>query len=476
MCHCPLAGTPHQPPVHHTPLEDPLITEQQALDALPSQGFVRNFVDYASRCTDANLGYHIVGALSCLSQAVPSEYCVPYASPIYGNLYSMIVGGSSKSRKTASLNIARRVIYEAIPDSIGEIPGSQEGLYESLRGQPRQLIVYGEWGEFLAKAEEGYLMAMKTAYTSAWDCVPIGRALAKSKKGNIENPRLSLLTAVATDLLERHTEMADWTGGFLARFLTIYGEPEREFATPPVDNLLARRNMVSWLAGLATPPAAMGACLWLDDPAQVMWKEWYESLRPMREGASRRAQAACSRASAIAAKVALLLAWDIGEARSGEDWHVGIDVLEPALKITNLHVASVLELGERVTGTKDMRDRATVLRAIQLVPTPIGVILRDSEMLKRRCKEILESLEEERMIQPIRVNDVACYQQTPQAAALLAQFVHQGREAAEANEYGGAQVVALPPPKLPPMAPEADVIDDLDLESVYDVDWSRYEG
>ena len=52
-------------------------------------------------------------------------------------------------------------MHDAIPGSIGETPGSQEGLYESLRAQQKQVILYGEWGEFLAKAEEGYLMALK---------------------------------------------------------------------------------------------------------------------------------------------------------------------------------------------------------------------------------------------------------------------------------------------------------------------------
>ena len=611
-----------------------MISEQEAIDALPSQGFVRNYVEYAAQCTDANLAYHIAGALSCLTQCVPPEYAVPYASPIHGNLYSMIVGGSSKSRKTASINIAQRICREAIIDSIGEMPGSQEGLYESLRGQNRQLIVYGEWGEFLAKAEEGYLMSMKTAYTSLWDCldeeteiltpsgwkrrgevgpgdtcysmnpatgllevtpildygerpvregermfvlkgqrtdirtteghrfilrdrfsqglhwftgaewanrpdattfrmpvgsvgatplwtsidlgtptlvsgtageivwcvsnrnetlvtrrngkvaiigncVPIGRALAKTKRGNIQNPRLSLLTAVATDLLERHTEMADWTGGFLARFLTIYGEPEREFPTPPVDNMAKRRNIVQWLAGLSAPPPNMGACLWLDKPAEKMWLDWYESLRPLREGANRRASAACSRSSAIAAKVAILLAWDIGQARSGGDWNVGIDVLEPALKITNLHIGSVLELGERVTGTKDMRDRASVLRAISDVPTPVGVVLRESEMLKRRANEILESLQEERAIVKVQVNDVICYVKTPDAQAMLASFVPQ-YQAAKASQAAGGNLVALPPPKpivpIAPLVPPTDALNELDPEENFDTYWSSYEG
>lgn len=124
-----------------------MITEAEVWDALPPSGFARAYVEYASQRTDANCAYHLGAALSILSQTVPLEYCVPYASPLWGNMFTLIVGGSSKSRKTAAINIGQRVLREALPESVGEVPGSQEGLYESLRAQNRQLIVYGEFGE-----------------------------------------------------------------------------------------------------------------------------------------------------------------------------------------------------------------------------------------------------------------------------------------------------------------------------------------
>ena len=452
-----------------------MLTEKQVADSLPSHGFLRSYVEYASTCTDANSAYHIAGALACLSQCVPEQYAVPYASPIYGNLYTMIVGGSSKSRKTASINIAQRILREAIPGAIGEVPGSQEGLYEALREHPRQLVVYGEWGEFLAKAEEGYMMPLKTAYTSLWDSIPIGRALASSRKGNIENPRLSLLCGVATDLLERHTEQADWTGGFLARFFTLHAEPEREYSSPPVDDPQRRGEMTRWLTSLASTKTAIGPCLWLDDQAKAMWSDWYEGQRPLREGASRRASAACARTSSIAAKLALLIAWDIGQARSGGPWRVSINELEPALKLSNLHLDSVLELGERVTGSRDMRDRASVLRAVADVPTPVGYILRESEMLKRRAKEILESLVEERAIRAEAVGNDLFYVRTPQAQAMLAQMVVDAK--LRQQDGSRSNVVALPLRSVSdqPTVVMADA-PSIDPQQADDIDWASYEG
>lgn len=450
-----------------------MIREADVLAALPPSGFIRSYVEYASSMTDANCAYHVAGALTCLSQCVPLDFSVPYASPIWGNIYSMIVGDSSKSRKTAAINIAQRVIREAIPGAVGEVPGSQEGLYESLRAQQRQLIIYGEWGEFLAKAEEGYLMSLKTSYTNLWDGIPIGRALANSRKGAVTDPRLSLLCGVATDLLERHTEQADWTGGFLARFFTLYGEPEREFATPPIDDPARRQNIVQWLTTLATPANPPGTCLWLDAAGQKMWTDWYAGMKPMREGANRRAAAACARSTSIAAKLALLIAWDVGQARSGYDWYVGPTELESALKLTDLHLHSVLELGERVTGNRDMRDRASVLRAIADSPTPLGFIIKESELLKRRVKEIIDSLMEERTIGQSKIGNETCYHKTPHAHALLAQMARPGAAVASAP---GIVLPMRPPAPQAALIPAADVLDQIDPSEEDDIDWSRYEG
>jgi hypothetical protein len=446
-----------------------MLSEAEVWAALPPTGFVRSYVEYASQCTDAHVSYHLAGAITCLTQAVPIDYCVPYASPLWGNNFALVVGDSSKSRKTAAINIARRVMSDAIPGCVGEVPGSQEGLYESLRSQQRQVILYGEFGEFLAKAEEGYLMALKTAYTNLWDAIPIGRALAKNRRGSVDNPRLSLLCGVATDLLERHTEQADWTGGFLARFLTFYGEPEREFATPPIDDIAKRQSITQWLRQIGTPSVPAGQCLWLDPAGQQMWNDWYEGMRPQRSGANRRVSAACARSTSIAAKLALLLAYDIGQARSGQPWHVGVTELECALKMTDLHLKSDLELGERVTGTKDMRDRATVLRFISDMPTPLGYILRQSELLKRRVNEILDTLLEERMVVKDVVGGETCYRKTPHLAASLATMAQAG--AGTVVTPSGAvisNVIALrtqQPPSVPLVPPEHQIEDDEDWAS-----------
>ena len=452
-----------------------MIKEREVMDALPRSGFVRDYVDYAMSCTDSNNSYHLAAALTAITQTTPLSYAVPFASPIHSNLYTMIVGDSSKSRKTTAMNILQNIMREALPGSIGEMPGSQEGLNEQLRSQQRQLVLYTEFGEFLSKAEQGYMMPLKTSLTSLWDCTPIGRSLANSRRGAVTDPRLSLFCGVATSLLERHTDQADWTGGFIARFLTFHAEPERAFNSMPIPNAALRASLVNQLAAMADPTVVPGVCKWLDSAGKQIWDDWMNELRPLQKSASPRAQAACSRVSSMVCKIALLLCWDSGIARMGGQFHIGLHELECALKIGNLHVKSVLELGEMVTGNKDMRDRATVLRAIGTGTMPMGLIVRRSEMLKKRAKEILETLIEERSIQPVQVGSEMCYRRTPEQHQMLQQLAETLSEGYDPVEGGpvdtsgvskGAKIIPMLRPIPTPFEIQKERMDE--DEDVYD--------
>jgi hypothetical protein len=308
---------------------------------------------------------------------------------------------------------------------------------------------------------------MKTSLTNLWDCMPTGRALAGKALGQIQNPRLSVLAAVATDLLERHTEEADWTGGFVARFLTFFAEPERAFVTPPMDDLGVKRSLSEWLRGLAdgttpleTGEAASipGMCDGLTPRAQEMWADWAADEARKASGANTRVTASIARATSHAGKVAILLAWDIGRARSGDRWQIGESELRSALAITSLHIKSVLELGDRVTGSRDMRDRRAVLMSVSdLRPTPLGVVIKKANLLKRRVVEILDSLTEEQSVSVVSVAGRASYLRTPDQHRLLVASVDDPGLAAEPLALAPPPTVekALAPKPAPVAQPTA---------------------
>lgn len=373
-------------------------TEDDVLAALPPQGFLRQYMDYARKCTDAHASYHLGTGLALLAQTAPIDLHVPFGTPVYSNLFVLNVGPSSVSRKSASIGVARDLLSEAVPSGLGTQPGSREALVDSLRFCPRQVVIYSEFGSFLAQTEKGYLNPLKTAYTEAYDSSPLGRALVKQQGqgAQVNDPRLSLMCGCTVEYLERHTEPADWTGGFMARFLTFYAERERTYTVPPGDPA-GRAQLIAYLKGLAdvtSGGAVRGTCLGFDKEAREFWDDWY--LKAINNNGAPEVAGAIARGPIHGLRAALLFAWDYGQARSGNHWYITKAELEPAKRIVELHIDSVIRIGEHLAPTRDMRERRVVLLALKGGrPRRLGQIVDESKLLLRRVKELLESLLEE---------------------------------------------------------------------------------
>lgn len=372
-----------------------MFSEDDVLAALPARGFLREYVNYAMRCTDAHAAYHLGTGLAALAQTCPLDLSFPFGVPIHVNIYALCVGPSGMARKSGSIAVARDLLEDAIPSSLGEQPGSREALVDNLRACPRQVISYPEFGNFLSAVEKGYLTPLKTAYVEAWDGSALGRSLVRQRQGTEAKPRLSLMAGCTLDYLERHTESADWTGGFMARFVTFYATRKRTY-TVPTGDVAGKIDLVGHLKELNETFLARGHCLGFDARARKMWDDWYHWTEQC--GGAAEIAGAIARSPTQALKIAVMLAWDYGGARSGQHWYVTEAELGPAVAITKFHIDSVTRIGESLAPTRDMRDRRAVLAAVRPYPRTVGEITKDSKLLLRRVKEILETLLEEKTI------------------------------------------------------------------------------
>jgi len=203
--------------------------------------------------------------------------------------------------------------------------------------------------------------------------------------------------------MERHTEPVDWTGGFLGRFLTFHAKNERDWPMQPPDPpgrpaLVKRLSVFSDLEQLGM----VSECRGYSPSARKLWDEWYYDCQ-RRAGASvRETRAAIARAFGMAHKICLLLAWDFGDARRGEPWYVTEEHLVYAIKIIELHIQSVLEIGDSLAPSKDLRDRIAILQIVGDEPMTLGQIITKSKVgLKRRVQDLLGTLEEENMLKRV---------------------------------------------------------------------------
>jgi hypothetical protein len=382
-------------------------TEAAVLASLPDSGFLRDYVLWAKDRTDGHLAYHVACALPIIAQTIPPELYFPTGSRIHSNLFSLIVGDSTKSRKTTCVEFARDILSQAAPAAIGPEPGSHEAQVDNLALTPRQLLIYSEFGNFLAiSTAERYLHSLRTLFTKAYDCTPLSRSRVK-KAGKqeitpIHNPRLSLLGAVTPQYLEEYTTPSDWNSGFLARFFTIEATRERSLVMTYPDQAM-QETLAQRLASYTDVGVIAGVCQGFTPEATLVWREQINQLGKSldkQESTSSLIRAAITRAPTMALKIALILAWDLGYARQPEGWWMPESIIQTATTFISWHLESVMKIGSRLAPSKDMRDRRTVLDAIPVDGrvVPLSLVINRSRMLKRRVIEILDTLITEELI------------------------------------------------------------------------------
>lgn len=372
------------------------VSEFEAVGALPPDGWIRRYVIHAVKQTTSPLIYHIGVGLTMLAVTCPLAYGMHYAGTLRSNNFCLLVGRSGEDNKSSALNVGREILDAAAGTLVGEYPGSPEGLIESLAVTPSQMIPISEFGRFLAAAQNGYFEPMKTLLADVWDAAPIQRVRANNRVTRVDNPRLSISAACSIPYLEKHTLAEDWTGGFMGRWMVLYGQRER-IDPDPVGDRTDFDWLVEQLRIRATMPSA-GWCMGLDDQCRKMWNEWFhdvsDRILPGNIIGIR------ARAPTIARKVALIYGWDFGAATGGKPWYMTTDVLEPAIKLVELHIKSLVDLSGIIAEHNDARQRRSVLQAIESYGgiANMGEILSVLKTRKRVVSEILDALIEEKRV------------------------------------------------------------------------------
>jgi hypothetical protein len=387
------------------------VTEQQAADVirlLPEDSFVRRYAIHGFKQTTAPLVYHLGVGVTMLASTSPLAYGQHYAGTLRTNNFCLLIGRSGEDRKSSALNVGRELLDAAAPNLVGDFPGSPEGLIDSLQQNASQMIPISEFGKFLSSAQRGYFEPTKTLLADLWDSLPIQRTRANNRIVRVDEPRLSIAAACSIPYLEKHTLAEDWTGGFMGRWMVLYGRRERTDPDPVGD-----RTDHQWLVDqlrLRATSATAGWCVGFDSAAKRYWADWYKDV--MNRQLPGNIIGIRARAPTIARKMGLVFGWDYGPAQAGQPWRMGIDILEPAIELTELHIKSLIGLSDVIAEHADARLRRSVLQAIELkggVAT-LGELLGIMKMRKRPIVEMLDSLIEEGRVRRIKTTLGTAYE------------------------------------------------------------------
>jgi len=415
-----------------------MITDAQVKAGMPSQGFVHDYVEWAMEETDGPNAYHLAVALSLLATAASKDLVIRHGGTKAAALWCLLVGESGAARKTTCIKLGEEILAEALPERLCPDPGGPAGLVEAMAAASTpQLIRFWEFGDFLARTgvQGSHVGALREVLTGFHDC----RSFQKVVAGNtltITEPRLSILAGTTSAFLEQHTGVADWTGGFMARWATVFAVRDRLLTTVVGAAHGQRAQVVERLQKIAE--FTVGRCLGFTEEAYNRWHSWYLEVhrRYGTDRAQRWAQGAVERTPDVALKTALLFALDIGDAGSGMDWRLDMASLEQGIFFAEIHLDSVISVVNLLAGSKFGQDCRTVLDAIGNKPRTLGSVLRrcNPRMSKRDVVAVLDTLMEARQVAVLTVSGGSTFYSVASAEAEEAARAAEGDPAG----YGGS--------------------------------------
>jgi len=376
---------------------------------VPANHFLAEWIAYASSRTDAAHELHEAAALVLLASATPTlrAQLAPYPGGLPTNLYALIVGDSTTSRKSTSKDLGRDVQYRALPRSISPDHFSPEGFVEHLAARPNDAttLYVDEFAELLDKLHHARHMAglrglLMTVY--AGTDYTYRRHSKRAKGGEkladedmIVGPHLSILGATTPAIFEALVSK-DLTSGLLGRFAIVMPTakpPRRPFFIVGQFTEQARARLIAWTHTLhswateAPRPVAFA-------PGVLESLDGYAARLEQRAGDRSDAERAMTdRLTPMAVKMAILVAAGRPETPQREGLHVAGEDAEAALQIVARWEDAALRFAARV-GESDFERR--LQGALRLVrrrgSAPRSVVARQAHVDRRTLDSIRDTL------------------------------------------------------------------------------------
>lgn len=202
--------------------------------SVPDNTIVDRYIAWARTRTDAAEGYQRAGILTVLS-TVFSDFAYPATRFKMGglNLWFMILGGTTRSRKSTARNYMLDTIEALESDYYQYDLGSDataEGLTVELADDPGRSKLYNRdevHGMFREIGAKGYMSGLKETFTELYDGRVRGRLRATTGKTKSARTAFNMFLSGITEDITEVLELRDFGSGFLARFLFEYAEPPK---------------------------------------------------------------------------------------------------------------------------------------------------------------------------------------------------------------------------------------------------------
>jgi hypothetical protein len=423
----------------------------ELLRMLPDASILKHYVFYAAQVTDANAGHHVPMGLVLLSQAGPDLGIVLADHSTFNNLYALVTA-SSGARKTECLKIGRKVANMAgLHTALVPTPGSREGFIDALDvnmgGHAKQALIYNEFADFLGITAAqgrgrmaGHATTLRSAIMDAYDGQPVVRQLAGRRERDssettrevrgTQTPRVSLIGASNYRVLSKHTTADDWLDGFMGRFFLTHGEMHRFYFRPrgwPVEMQAvaselqrrraqeAERSLRRMLSDGGKFPTPAGDDTTPDAEARL--ESWAYEMRKRATNAHPLVAAAMQRLTPLTLRIALMLSWDYGQAKTAAEhdadgWRLTLNEIEPAIFLAERHLDAYEYAVANVVLNEEERPVRDIEQAVRHADNngaglTFGEVSEKTSRVERTVKEALSTLMHRRTITKRQRRDTA---------------------------------------------------------------------
>jgi Protein of unknown function (DUF3987) len=209
--------------------EKELLTMPKLVDEPTADGdFIADYKDWACEATDAVSEFHELSAMVMLSAIVAASVRLETSyGNIAPNLWGLVLGDSTVTRKSTSMKMAVDLLSSLEPELILATDGSVEGLLSGMANRPNKVSVFFRdevSGLFDSINKRDYLSSMPETLAHLYDVPPIYSRLLRKEVIRIESPAFVFFGGGITErVYQCVTE--DWIeSGFMPRFLIVGGD------------------------------------------------------------------------------------------------------------------------------------------------------------------------------------------------------------------------------------------------------------
>lgn len=212
--------------------------------------FIEKYIKWGEEATDASVEYHELSVFILLSSLLSGNLKLETSfGTIRPNIWGMILGDSTLTRKSTAMRMAVDIIDFIDTDILLATDGSAEGILTGLAGRPGKPSMFFRdevVGFFDSIRKKDYLAGVPQLFTQLYDSNPVRRVLRKELI-TVDNPVFIFFGGGIRDQFFVACDDSFVYSGFLPRFLIVSGTTDRTRLRrlgPPTPELSEKKQAI----------------------------------------------------------------------------------------------------------------------------------------------------------------------------------------------------------------------------------------